>query len=118
MGFPSLHSFRLAGLILISTVALPQSSLYEEDLLASAPIRVEQWKQMAAYAASLPQKSFPSPPGPPADRQTLARDFRQAIGYPAPGFSQNPTGHFDKAGEDSVATYYRCFIRVTPQMAT
>ena len=44
--------------------------------------------------------------------------FRETVGYPAPGFLETPGGHFDKVAEDSVATYYRAFIRVTPQMET
>jgi len=97
------------------SAALAQSpALYEEDLLASAPIRVEQWKQMAAYAASLPEK----PLTPPADGEPLARKFRDLLGYPPPSFLPNPTGHFDRVGEDSVATYYRAFIRVTKDMET
>jgi len=101
------------------SVALAQSpALYEEDLLASAPIRVEQWKQMAAYAASLPEKPLTPPKTPTSDRDSLARTFRELLGYPPPGFLPHPTGHFDKVGEDSVATYYRCFIRVTKDMET
>src|SRR5271165_4697183 len=97
----------LAG-ILVFTASAAQVPLYEEDLLASSPIRVEQWKQMQAYAESLPTKSLPAHPG----------NFREAIGYPPPGFLATPTGHFDKVAEDNVATYYRTFIRVTPQMET
>jgi dienelactone hydrolase len=94
--------------LLACAPVLAQTSLYEEDLLASAPIRVEQWKQMEAYAQALPKKPLPA-----ADR-----GFKESIGYPAPGFVEKPSGHFDKVGEDSVATYYRCFIRVTPEMET
>ena len=87
--------------------AVAQTPLYEEDLLASAPIRVEQWKQLQAYASSLPKKAL-----------TPGKSFADSIGYPAPNFLEHPTGHFDKVAEDSVATYYRCFIRVTPEMET
>ena len=101
---------RLAGLILVCMTAMVAhaQTLYEEDLLASPPIRVEQWKQMQAYAAALPKK----PLAPPKS------GFRESTGYPAPGFLDHPVGHFDKVGEDSTATYYRCFIRVTPEMET
>jgi dienelactone hydrolase len=81
--------------------------LYEEDLLASSPIRVEQWKQMQAYAADLP-------PAAPV-RQT---GFRAILGYPPPGFVAKPAGRFEKVGEDAQAVYYRCYIRVTPRMDT
>src|SRR5580704_11533748 len=134
----SFHSCRLVGLILVCTAGLSQSAppqtaplqtapaqtpLYEEDLLASAPIRVEQWKQLQAYADALPQKPLPFPKGDTnatnaAGREALAHSFREALGYPPPLFLDHPSGHFDKVGEDSTATYYRCFIRVTPQMET
>jgi dienelactone hydrolase len=98
----------LIGAALFETAAIAQTPLYEEDLLASAPIRVEQWKQMQAYADAQPKKPLP----PPQD------GFGKSIGYPAPGFLEHPSGHFDKIGEDATATYYRCFIRVTPEMET
>jgi dienelactone hydrolase len=104
--------------VALASAALAQTPLYEEDLLASAPIRVEQWKQLAAYAASLPQKPLPAPKGPAADRDALERIFRETLGYPPPGFLSTPTGHFDKVGDDAVATYYHCFIRVTKEMET
>lgn len=107
----------LTGLILV-TAAAPQTTLYEEDPFASAPIRVEQWKQMQAYIASLPQKTLVQSTGAASDKKALARIFRESLGYPPPGFGKAPTGHFDKVGEDSTATYYRCFIRVTPEMET
>ena len=89
-----------AFLFVCALIAIPaigaDTSLYEEDLLASAPIRGAQWKQMQAYADSLPHK--PAPP--------LGGGFRQVIGYPPPGFLNKPSGHFDRIAEDSVATYY------------
>ena len=73
---------------------------------------------MQAYIASLPKKTLMQPKSAATDRKVLARNFREAIGYPPPGFNKAATGHFDKVSEDSTATYYRCFIRVTPQMET
>jgi dienelactone hydrolase len=104
--------------MLVSTACAAQTTLYEEDLLASAPIRVEQWKQMQAYAASLPKKTLNPPNAAVTDRKSLARNFRATLGYPPPGFLPHPDGHFDKVGEDGGATYYRCFIKVTPEMET
>lgn len=102
-----------AGVVLTCAILAPaaiaaQEALYEEDLLASAPIRVEQWKQIQAYAEALPQKPLPLT-GP---------TFAATIGYPPPGFLPSPNGHFDKVAEDAVAIYYRAFLRVTPQMET
>jgi dienelactone hydrolase len=116
MGSPAFPLRLACALLVYSTVAFAQG-LYEEDLLASAPIRVEQWKQMQAYAATLPLKALAPLPSV-TDRESLARSFRASLGYPPPGFLDHPTGRFDKVGEDSAATYYRCFIRVTPQMET
>src|SRR3984957_17380697 len=107
MGSRSHLFLPLAG-VLVFTASAAEVPLYEEDLLASAPIRVEQWKQMQAYAEALPPKSLPAHP----------RNFRETVGYPAPGFLDKPAGHFDKVAEDDVATYYRTFIRVTPLMET
>src|SRR5579862_3600812 len=104
--------------MLVCATGVAQTSLYEEDLLASAPIRVEQWKQMQRYAASLPKKPLTPPKEAVTDRKSLARNFRETLGYPPPGFLPHPSGHFDKVGEDDVATYYRCFIKVTPEMET
>jgi len=123
MGSPSLRCAGLLRLILVSPILLgaaaqAQTALYEEDLLASAPIRVEQWKQMAAYAAALPEKPLAASKGATTDRAALEQSFRASIGYPAPQFLAKPTGHFDRVGEDSSATYYRAFIQVTPQMET
>jgi dienelactone hydrolase len=111
-------SLRYLAISLSVVAAVGQSPLYEEDLLASAPIRVEQWKQLAAYAASLPEKALPVPKPPASGRDALARSFRESIGYPPPGFLKTPSGRFEKVGEDDVATYYRCYIHVTSQMET
>jgi len=110
MGSLRFLSVRVVGLIVACTAAIPQTTLYEEDLLASAPIRISQWKQMESYASALPKKTLAAPKG--------AENFREAVGYPAPGFLARPTGHFDKVGEDSTATYYRCFLHVTREMET
>ena len=117
MGPPLSFSFLLAAAFAFTATAA-QVAMYEEDLLASAPIRVEQWKQMQAYADALPKTTAPLQKPPASDRDTLSRNFRESIGYPAPGFLATPTDHFDKVAEDSVATYHRCFIRVTPVMET
>jgi dienelactone hydrolase len=89
--------------------------LFEEDVLASAPIRIAQWKQMEAYAAALPEHV---PAMLPAHGPTPQESFRRLLGYPAPGFLDRTPARLEKAGEDAVATYYRCYIRATPQMET
>jgi dienelactone hydrolase len=108
-------------MLLACANAAVESTLYEEDLLASAPIRVEQWRQFQAYIAALPEKKGPPlSPVPPSDSSvsSLRTAFRTSIGYPAPGFVRNPSSRFEKIAEDSIATYFRCSIRVAPQMDT
>jgi dienelactone hydrolase len=103
---------------LLSAASQP---LYEEDLLSSSGIRVEQWKQMEAYIAALSGKK---PDGAleslvhPESAAALRESFRMSIGYPPPGFDTIPAGRSQKIGEDGQAIYHRCFIRVTPEMET
>ncbi len=95
---------------------------YEEDVLASSPIRIAQWKQMQAYAAALPETASPATANEPTTTdkspEALRRAFRLRLGYPAPGFLDQPSARLEQAGEDDVAVYFRCHIRVTPQMET
>ena len=100
----------------------PRADLYEEDLLASSPVRVAQWKEMEAYADSLPQSAPQAAPAAAgstdAGAPALRAEFRRRLGYPAPGFTGGPAVRMEKAGEDAVATYYRCRIQSTPLMET
>jgi dienelactone hydrolase len=100
----------------------PGAALYEEDILASSPIRVAQWRQMEAYADSLPE-SAPGAGSAPAGgagagAAGLRAEFRRRLGYPAPGFTGRPQVRLERVGEDAVATTYRCWIRSTPLMET
>lgn len=85
-------------LLLPLVLAFQISSLYEEKVIDSMAIRERYWKQLQAYAASLPEKAAPS-------GATLA----SKIGFPAPGLKAG-TPRLDRAGEDSLAVYYRCWI--------
>jgi dienelactone hydrolase len=94
--------------------ALPPPSspaVFEEDLLASIPLRVKLWKQMEAYAEVLPAASHPVPAG-----ASLLERFRAENGYPVPGILSAQKARLEKIGEDSIATYYRCFVPVASQM--
>jgi len=101
---------------------VPLSGLYEEDLLASSPIRVEQWQQMRAYIAALPQRDSGDPARnaqPEAETtEGLRRFFRGLLGYPPPEFLAAPSARMVKVGEDAAATYYRCYVKVAPEMET
>jgi dienelactone hydrolase len=95
---------------------------YEEDLLASSPIRVEQWRQMEAYAASLPgtgpDRGASVPVAADAPAEVLRDSFRRRLGYPAPGFLKDTPIRLERIGEDAAGTYFRCHVKVTPQMET
>lgn len=95
--------------------------LYEEEFQSSSAIRVAQWRQMEAYAAALPETGRPMEAGPVAADtpvEALRREFRDRLGFPAPGFLPGSPVRLERAGEDAVATYYRCRIPATPQMET
>jgi dienelactone hydrolase len=81
--------------------------LYEEDLLAQMPERIKQWKQVRAYIEALPAAK------PPA-----GRTLQEKIGYPPPRLRDRATARLEKSGEDAVATYYRIYIPITPELET
>jgi dienelactone hydrolase len=93
--------------------ALPPASapaLFEEDVSASRDLRVKLWKQMEAYADVMPAVKH----GPAG--AALIERFRAENGYPPPGLLTGQKERLEKVGEDSVATYYRCFVPVAAQM--
>lgn len=72
--------------------------LYEEKVIDSMAVRERYWKQLAAYALSLPVAA------PPA-----GATLPQKIGFPAPGLKAGKP-RLQKIGDDTLATYYRCWI--------
>ena len=94
-----------------------QSGLYEEDPLATMRVRVDNWKQIEAYAAALP--ASPAPARRPAQGNEAAR-IRAALlsqlGYPPPGFHAQVKERLEKSGEDHTAIYHRCRIEVAQGM--
>jgi dienelactone hydrolase len=102
-------------------------ALYEENLQAAASIRVAQWRQMTAYVRALenagpPANPSAAPRSPAAEADFVAgwrARFIRRIGWPPPGFLDTvPPAHLVRVGEDALATYYRCRVRVTPEMET
>jgi len=92
----------------------PPANLYDEELNTSMPHRVAQWRQMTAYAESLP-------PGPAPEwggAGNLLTILKRRTGYPPPALSVQGGERLENAGEDSLATYYRCWIRISPHMET
>lgn len=83
-------------------------STFEEVPTATMPIRERNWKQLDAYAGRLGQ-----------DRTGWRQTFLTSLGYPSPGMHAKPgKPRLEKSGEDEIATYYRCWIEVGPDLET
>ena len=109
-------------------MTMPEEPLYEEDLVASMPIRVRHWEQLEAYAENLRKLA--------AEREVYPAEFsdlaayersmeplravlRERIGYPPPGcFERGGNPRLEPVAEDATATYYRCWIPVSPELET
>jgi dienelactone hydrolase len=105
---------RIAGVVLAAACAagLAAQQLYEEDPLASMPVREKLWKQMEVYAGSLSS----GPNQALAAVEPLRALLRARIGYPPPGLISSGKMRMERIGEDTGATYYRLWIPVAPQM--
>jgi dienelactone hydrolase len=106
-----------------STIENHPTPLHEVDPVASMAIRERQWRQMQAYArAKGPTSQIQDAPDFPKlvspEAVSLRLTLQQRIGYPPPGFHDTVQEHLEKIGEDSLATYYRCTIPVSPEMET
>jgi len=100
------------GAVYLRALPPPSSpSLFEEDVASSLQLRVKLWKQMEAYADAMPPSGRAAPAG-----ASLIERFRAENGYPPPGLKAGPKARLEKAGEDSIATYYRSFVPVTSEM--
>ena len=82
---------------------------YSEDVLAGMPERIRLWRQMESYAAKAGQSHVTPAIGP---------TFEGKIGYPPPDLIRRPVVRREKSGEDSVASYYRLWVEVAPQLET
>jgi purine nucleoside permease/dienelactone hydrolase len=85
-------------LLLPVILAFQTLPFYEEKVIDSMAIRERYWRQLQAYAQSLPVATAPT-------GDTLA----SKIGFPAPGLTAG-TPRLERAGEDSIGTYFRCWI--------
>ena len=105
---------RIAEVVLAAVCAasLAAQQLYDEDPVASMPIREKLWKQMEAYAGSLP--SGPNPTL--AAVEPLRALLRARIGYPPPGLTSSGKIRMERAGEDADVTYFRVWIPVAPEL--
>ncbi|MEP7363178.1 MAG: hypothetical protein ABI972_07980 [Acidobacteriota bacterium] len=91
--------------ILLAALPLLGGDYLEEDLLKSKPYREAQYAQLKAYAEALPMKPAPS-----------GGTLRAAIGYPSPRIKAQGQPRVEAIGEDSLGTYSRMWIRVSPEM--
>ncbi len=118
---------RLALLCLCPLAFAAGQQLYEEDPLASMPIREKHWKQMEAYVAAVGETGkgpglYPADYSSPAaflrTIEPLRETLRRRTGYPPPGFYPAAKARMEQVAQDDQATYYRCYVPVTPQMET
>ena len=104
---------RLGALVLCAVGLCIAQQLYEEDPLASMPIRERQYKQVLEYIARL------KPAGQSrAGGAGVEESLRGRIGYPPPGLFKKVKERLEKAGEDEVAIYYRCYVPIAPELET
>lgn len=83
------------------------AALFEEEIPASRKYREESYTQFQRFAARLEREK------PQEDRR---RELAKSLGYPAPGFTGAGQPRMEMFGEDSVATYYRAWVPVAPDM--
>ena len=83
------------------------SALFEEEIPASRKYREETYAQFLRFADRLEKTQ---------DTEALRRQFMSKLGYPAPGFTGPYRERMEKFGEDSIATYYRAWVPVAPDM--
>jgi dienelactone hydrolase len=96
---------RLA-VLLVPLALSAQVPLLEEDLQKSRPYREQGYRQFDEYLKKLP----------PAE--ILRQQFRTKIGFPPPGFTETPAMRCEAMGEDSIATYSRCWVTVAAGLET
>jgi imidazolonepropionase-like amidohydrolase/dienelactone hydrolase len=83
------------------------TALFEEEIPASRKHREETYAQFQRFAERLEKTQ---------DKESLRRQFMSKLGYPPPGFTGAYQERLEKFGEDSIATYYRAWVPVAPDM--
>ncbi len=91
----------------ISFYKADSAALFEEEIPLSRKYREETYAQFQRFAARLESEKTKEP---------LRRQFMQNLGYPPPGFTGPYQERIEKFGEDSIATYYRVWVPVSPEM--
>ncbi len=98
--------------------------LYEEEIAASNPIRIQQAHELDSYILSLKNDNsrlhklftpdYSSTSAYLASTIKLRKAFAQSIGYPPPGLPDKEASIFTRLGEDGLGTYYRATIPILP----
>lgn len=88
-------------------ISLYKSGVLEEEISASRKHREETYAQFLRYADRL-EKQQPV--------EASRRELMAKIGYPSPGFAAPQKERIEKFGEDEIATYYRAWVPVAPDM--
>lgn len=83
------------------------AALFEEEIPASRKHREETYAQFQRFAERLEKTQ---------DTEALRRQFMSKLGYPPPGFTGAYQERMEKIGEDAIATYYRAWVPVAPDM--
>ena len=83
------------------------AALFEEEIPASRKHREETYSQFLRFAERLEKSQ---------DTEALRRQFMAKLGYPPPGFTGAYQERMEKFGEDAIATYYRAWVPVAPDM--
>ncbi|HEU0123865.1 MAG TPA: amidohydrolase family protein [Bryobacteraceae bacterium] len=87
--------------------AAGSSALLEEEIPASRRYREASYGQFLRFAERLEREK---------DKEPLRREFQTKVGYPPPGFVGPYRERMEKIGEDAIATYYRAWAPVSPEM--
>lgn len=83
------------------------AALFEEEIPSSRKYREETYAQFQRFADRLEKSQ---------DTEALRRQFMAKLGYPPPGFTGAYQERMEKFGEDAIATYYRAWVPVAPDM--
>jgi imidazolonepropionase-like amidohydrolase/dienelactone hydrolase len=84
------------------------AAFFEEEIPASRKYREESYAQFQRFASRMEKENPPVQP--------RANALAKALGYPVPGLSAPGLPRLEQFGEDSVATYYRAWVPVAPDM--
>jgi len=83
------------------------AALLEEEIPASRKHREQTYTEFQRFAERLENDKAV---------EGVRREFMSRIGYPPPGFTGPYRERMEQFGEDAIATYYRAWVPVAPDM--